>query len=155
MMLNKCLTVAVCFVISISLFTGSIVWAGADQDYENAKESLNEFKQAERLHKYRDKWQKQIERFEHIVARYPKHSRACDSLYNLGKLYQGLADVSYLKSDRKLAAERFEKLAEQCPSSTLADDGLYHAATIYVRIGESSEAKRVLRHCLKAYPKAI
>ncbi len=152
MMLSKCLAVVVCLVISITLLTSSVVWAGADQDYEKAKESLNEFKQAKRLHKYRDKWQKQIKRFERIVERYPKHSRACDSLYNLGKLYQGLADVSYLKSDRKLAAERFEKLAKQCPRSSLADDGLYHAATIYVRIGESSEAKRVLRHCVKAYP---
>jgi N-acetylmuramoyl-L-alanine amidase len=136
----------------LSLVAGAAL-ASIEDDYQKAKTRLTAFSENVSHHKYRDKWMSLIDSFMRIHNKNPKHSRACDSLYNVGGLYRDMADVSHLASDRRMAAQTFERLDTECSSSSLADDGLYNAAMVYVRLGDTDNARRVLTRLLARYPK--
>ncbi len=142
-----------CLALCLGLVAVSPAFAGAEQDYQKAKDAYKRFENEKRLHKYRDKWMDRIGRFERIVEKYGKHRRVCDSLYNIGNLYNGLSRVSFLKKDRLAGAEAFEKLAGRCPDSSLADDALFLAAELFVAIGDIPRARHNLRKSLDRYPK--
>ena len=139
--------------VLVLMLAGFDALAGAEADYQEARAALAEFRKKKRWHKYRDKWLRHIKRFERIAERYPKHKRACDSLYNVGALYRDLAKVSYAERDRRAAGGAFEKLDAVCSSSSLADDGLYWAAVMHLRLGDPGRARRLLSRSLKRYSK--
>lgn len=140
-------------VVLAIVLSGPFAFAGAEKDYDIAKDKLTEFKKSKKLHKYRDKWLKQIGRFDRIVKKHPKHKRACDSRYNIGVLYRDLSEISYSKSDRRASAEYFESISAKCSGSSLADDGLYWSAVMYVRLRDKTRARAVLKRSLKLHPK--
>lgn len=127
-------------------------FAGAEDAYDKAKERYQGFKKKKNLHKYRDKWMVHISAFERLSKKYPNHKRACDSLYNVGKLYRELSLVSIANKDRKAAAAAFEKLAARCGATSLADDGLYLASEMYVKLGNEERAKVMLDRLLSRFP---
>jgi len=139
-------------ILAVFCLTGAPAYAGPEQEYKQAKEALAQFKQKPQLHKYRDKWLKHIEVFQKFAAKYPKHSKGCDALYQAGMIYSDLSEISHLKRDRRAAAENFEELLTRCPKSSLGDDASYYSAETYVKLGDATRAKNTLVRGIKSYP---
>jgi N-acetylmuramoyl-L-alanine amidase len=93
--------------------------AGADskKQYFKAEACYRELKGKPQLMKYRDRWLQCIDEFESVYRLDPAGAWAAAGLYMSGQLYLGLAQRSYLDSDRQEAADRFERVIKQFPDS--------------------------------------
>ncbi|BBO67160.1 hypothetical protein DSCA_10900 [Desulfosarcina alkanivorans] len=70
--------------------------------------------------KYRDQWEKCIDRFQKTYRSDTRGPHAAESLYMIGRLYKGLADVSHRKADRDAAMDYFRRVKRDFPGSTFA-----------------------------------
>lgn len=139
-------------LVGVWLCAAAVVWAGANEDYQKAKDKQAALEKASDKQKFRDSWLKLIDAFSDVVSHYPKSKVACDARYNLGKSYAALSELSHARGDRKRALDAYEDLAKNCRDTSLADDGLFHAAEIYVKLGNKEKAKQSLKQLLASYP---
>ncbi|MBC2713091.1 MAG: N-acetylmuramoyl-L-alanine amidase [Desulfosarcina sp.] len=71
--------------------------------------------------KYRDQWEKCIDRFQVVYRSDTSGPDAAESLYMIGMLYKGLSDKSHRDADLDTAMGYFRRLKRQFPGSTFAD----------------------------------
>lgn len=122
------------------LLLSSTAQAGPEEDYQKARKALEQIENSPSRQKYRDKWEEVCARFEKVVAKHPKSARADDALFMLGRIYERIYRVSYLKSDLDKAVEYYQRLADEYPKSNLADDALVQAGNICLRRNRKAEA---------------
>jgi N-acetylmuramoyl-L-alanine amidase len=71
--------------------------------------------------KYRDQWEKCIDRFQKAYRSDTRGPHAAESLYMIGLLHKGLADNSRRTSDAEAAMEYFRRVKRDFPGSPYAD----------------------------------
>ena len=120
--------------------------------YESARRDYYSLLKSERKQRFHDSWDQVIDKFDAIADKYPQCSKAPDSLFNMGVLYQKLYRKSWLKTDLEKARKAFERLAKSYPKSKLADDGLFGAAQILEEMGRKKEAYKVYDRVRNSYP---
>jgi len=120
--------------------------------YESARRDYYSLLDSERKQRFHDSWERVIDKFDGIVDKYPQCTKAPDSLFNTGVLYQKLYRKSWLKEDLKEARKTFERLAKSYPKSKLADDALMKSAEILEELGDKKNAYIVFARVRSAYP---
>jgi len=70
--------------------------------------------------KYRDQWEKAIDRFQDAYRADEKGPYAAESLYRVAELYKGLSEISKRKSDDSRATDIFRQVKDQFPGSAYA-----------------------------------
>ncbi|BBO73328.1 hypothetical protein DSCW_07450 [Desulfosarcina widdelii] len=70
--------------------------------------------------KYRDQWEKAIDRFQDAYRADEKGPFAAESLYRMAELYKGLSEVSKRKSDGDRATDIFRQVTDQFAGSAYA-----------------------------------
>ncbi|MDT8366698.1 MAG: N-acetylmuramoyl-L-alanine amidase [bacterium] len=120
--------------------------------YESARRDYYSLLESERKQRFHDSWERVINSFDGIVDKYPRCSKAPDSLFNMGVLYQKLYHRSWLKSDLEMAQKSYERLVKSYPKSNLADDALFGTAQILEEMGRKSEAFKVYDKVRNDYP---
>lgn len=88
--------------------------------------------------KYRDQWEKAIDRFQDAYRADEKGPYAAESLYRVAELYKGLSEKSKRKSDRDRATDIFRQVSDQFPGSTYAQKAV---AQLSGEKGAASAAK--------------
>ncbi len=73
-----------------------------------------------RRRKYRDQWQRCIDRFQAAYRASPKGDTAAEALYMTGIVYQGLAEESLRDADRQMALDYFQRVKASFPDSVFA-----------------------------------
>ena len=120
--------------------------------YESARRDYYSLLESERKQRFHDSWERVINSFDGIVDKYPQCSKAPDSLFNMGVLYQKLYHRSWLKSDLEMAQKSYERLVKSYPKSNLADDALFGAAQILEEMGRKKEAYKAYDKVRNSYP---
>src|SRR5680860_722184 len=64
--------------------------------YESARRDYYSLLESERKQRFHDSWERVIDSFDRIVDKYPECSKAPDSLFNMGVLYQKLYHRSWM-----------------------------------------------------------
>lgn len=127
--------------------------ADASAAYAKAKQTYQRLLDSPRKQRYRDQWQRVIDRFEAIPERYPGATEGAGALYLAGKAGRGLYEVSRLRDDARLAAGYFRRVATEYPDSTLADDALLLAGDIEREIlHDDASARSLYRRIGERYP---
>jgi N-acetylmuramoyl-L-alanine amidase len=148
------LTVILSFVLVYSLFHAGPAHGKSycERLYESARRDYYSLLESERKQRFHHSWERVIEKFDEIADKYPQCSKAPDSLFNMGVLYQKLYRKSWLKSDLEKALVVFESLARSYPKNNLADDALFSAAQILEEMGRKDEAYRAFANVRSKYP---
>lgn len=141
-------------LFALLVLAAATALAGADDDYQKAKDAQLRLQKSESAQKRRDEWLKVAEAFEKVIEKHGKGKQACDARYNLGKTYAGLYESSHAPMDRKAAAKAYESLAENCKDSKLADDALYNGGALRAKGKETALAKTDLKMLLVQFPKS-
>jgi N-acetylmuramoyl-L-alanine amidase len=121
--------------------------------YESARRDYYSLLESERKQRFHHSWERVIDKFDGIVDKYPQCSKAPDSLFNMGVLYQKLYHRSWLKSDLEKAQKAYERLAKSYPKSKLADDALFGAAQILEEMGRKKEAYKAYDKVRNSFPR--
>ena len=88
--------------------------------------------------KYRDQWEKAINRFQDAYRADEKGPYAAESLYRVAELYKGLSEISKRKSDRDRTTDIFRQVRDQFPGSAYAQKA---NAQLYGEKGAAPAAK--------------
>jgi len=88
--------------------------------------------------KYRDQWEKAIDRFQDAYRADEKGPYAAESLYRVAELYKGLSEISKRKSDRDRTTDIFRQVRDQFPGSAYAQKA---NAQLYGEKGAAPAAK--------------
>jgi N-acetylmuramoyl-L-alanine amidase len=88
--------------------------------------------------KYRDQWEKAINRFQDAYRADEKGLYAAESLYRVAELYKGLSEISKRKSDRDRTTDIFRQVRDQFPGSAYAQKA---NAQLYGEKGAAPAAK--------------
>ena len=145
-------------IVNLSLFLlgGQETFASrADDLYKKAADDFHSLYEATSFRKQESNWLKTIKKFEYIYSRYPRHRKASDSLYNIGKLYQSLYKWNAKIIFIDLSNQGLRKLVDQYPKSVLTDDAQYMLAQnfeLYKR--EKHFAYREYRKLIKFFPES-
>jgi N-acetylmuramoyl-L-alanine amidase len=118
--------------------------------YEEARADLFELEGDQKRRRFRHHWLNLAKRLDAMGDR-KDHPRRCEALYNAGRAFTGLAELSYLRDDRQEAVERYRRLARACPKSNLADDALLRAAELLAG-SDPRAAKFELDRLFRLYP---
>ena len=121
--------------------------------YESARRDYYSLLDSQRKQRFHDSWERVINSFDGIVDKYPQCSKAPDSLFNMGVLYQKLYRKSWLQADLEMAQKAYERLAKSYPKSKLADDALFGAAQILEERGRKKEAYKAYDKVRNSYPR--
>jgi len=149
-----CFTFALVLVLSYNFFGAEPVHGKSycERLYDSARRDYYSLLESERKQRFHDSWERVIDKFDDIADKYPECSKAPDSLFNMGVLYQKLYRKSWLKGDLEKARQSFEHLARSYPKNKLADDALFSAAQILEEMGDKKEAYRAYTRVRSAYP---
>lgn len=93
----------------------------ARDHYKKAQARYQHLQKNPSLQKYREHWQKSIDAYQKAYQADTDGPLAAASLYGLAQSYQGLADKSYLETDRTQAEQTYEELIRRFPDSAYAD----------------------------------
>ena len=145
------LTIAVFFTVTGSDTARAKTYC--ERLYESARRDYYSLLESERKQRFHDSWERVINSFDGIVDKYPECSKAPDSLFNMGVLYQKLYHRSWLKSDLEKAQKSYERLVKSYPKSQLADDALFGAAKILEERGRKKEAYKAYDKVRNSYPR--
>ena len=85
--------------------------------YRQAENARRRLEKNPRYRKYRDKWMAAIDPYL-AAARAGDASTAAAGYYRAGSMYLGLAEHSFLKSDRKKGLDYLERVVRRYPDST-------------------------------------
>lgn len=118
--------------------------------YEEARADLFALEADPKRRRFRHHWLNVAKRLDAMGDR-KDHPRRCEALYNAGRAFAGLAEVSYLRGDRQEAVERYRRLARACPKSNLADDALLRAAELLAE-ADPQAARFELDRLFRLYP---
>lgn len=145
----------VILALSYNFFRADLVYGKSycERLYESARRDYYSLLESERKQRFHHSWERVIEKFDEIVDKYPQCSKAPDSLFNMGVLYQKLYRKSWLKSDLEEARQAFEHLARSYPKNRLADDALFSSAQILEEMGRKKEAYKVFNKVRNTYPR--
>ncbi|BCA79461.1 N-acetylmuramoyl-L-alanine amidase [Desulfuromonas sp. AOP6] len=125
----------------------------AENDYHQAKANYQKLLDSRQKQLYRDSWVRVRDQFVAVKEKYPRHSRAADSLYMAGKTTEGLYRVSLVAADAREAVAFYDDLATLYPESSLADDGLYLSGSILAEVlAESAQAYLRFARLIERYP---
>jgi len=89
----------------------------AKDKYVAAEGCYNRLLKSAKKLKYRDQWLKCIDNFKAVYRDDPSGPWAPAGLYMAGKLYQGLYDRSFKKSDKQAALDNYERIINHYPRS--------------------------------------
>lgn len=143
---------AILLVVALALPSSSVRAASAEDAYQQARLDYFALRGDEKRRTMRHHWESVLERLDKSVAALKGGPRRCEALFNAGRAWHEMSDVSYLRSDREEAIRRYGRLVESCPRSPLADDALFHTAALQRRFDEAAAARTVDR-LLARYPK--
>jgi len=136
---NVCLTVVLLFLAGF-LCSPSVVAAadkgkdGAESLLESAGRCRKVLEASPKKKVYRHNWLTCINRYEKVVATYPKSSQAAWALFRSAGLYVGLYTYSRLDSDLDQAITLYRKLVEEHKDHSLADDAQYKIGEIFFKL---------------------
>ncbi|MBU3914374.1 N-acetylmuramoyl-L-alanine amidase, partial [bacterium] len=142
------------FVVCFLLIKSSpIVADSVDGLYDKAAQKYHKLYEKTEFREQADNWLKTIKQFQLIYMNYPRHSKAPQALYNIGRLNRSLFRLNgkaiYL--DRSNIA--FRKLVSEYPDSPLADNGQYLLAENYeIHYGDKNLAYLEYEKVIKLYP---
>lgn len=97
--------------------TKAVEASPARNHYQKAQALYQHLQKNPSLQKYREHWKKSIDAYQKAYQADADGPLAAASLYGLAQSYQGLADKSYLKSDRTQAEQTYEELIRRFPDS--------------------------------------
>jgi len=124
------------FVIVILFFCFSILSASSSAardagsmlaDADSCRRSLY---QSSQKMKYRHHWEKCIRRYEALIKNYPDTDQAAWALYQTGRMYKDMFEISQMNSDLDQALKVFRLLSDRHGNHRLADDGLFWSGEI-------------------------
>lgn len=112
----------ICLLMLVLMVSSPVLADKADRRYKKAAKKYYQLIQDTPFRKQTQNWLNTIKEFERIFETWPKHRRAPDSLFNIGKLYRSL----YTKNQEVVYLNRsnisFRQLTNQYPDSSLSDD---------------------------------
>ena len=117
----------------------------AEQAYQAARKGYYALKKDPKRRKFRDSWLTVAHRFEAVARKYPKSSRAPDSLFSAAQLLSDLSRISLLAEDATASMEDYRALLEGHPRSSLADDAALALARAYLDREQPEAARKVLQ----------
>lgn len=92
----------------------------AKADFKTANTFYKRLMDSPAKQKYRDQWEKAIDRFQLAYRADEKGPYAAESLYRTAVLYKGLSEKSKRKSDRERAMDLFRQVNVRFPGSVYA-----------------------------------
>jgi N-acetylmuramoyl-L-alanine amidase len=113
------------------LFSSPAVADRVDRQYQKAARKFHELYRDTSFREKADNWIKTIKQFQLIYQNYPRHARASQSLYNIGRLYRSLFKWNSKTIYLDKSNITFRRLVKGYPNSTLADDAQYLLAENY------------------------
>ncbi len=129
----------------------SAEWNG---NFQAGWDSFHSLQKNNALAKYRSHWLSTAEKFQRAYSADPYGSYAPKSLYYLGRVYEELAERSYLHADRLKALDYFQRVLNRFGSHAWADDAHFRMARIYAfQLREKEKAIQQLHLLLQDYPK--
>ena len=106
--------------------------AGEAEAYAQARLDYFALRKDEKRKPYRHHWMQVIRGLDRGAGKLKGDDR-CGALFNAGRAWHDVSEISYLQDDREEAIRRYLRLVELCPRSSLADDALFHAAELQQR----------------------
>ncbi len=129
------------------------VAAGPAEACARARESYQGLLKAPEKMRYRDQWERVIDRCLMVARKYPGTPEGAEALLLAGKAWQGLYGVSRVAEDAHQAVTVYLRLPDEYPGSPLADDALLAAAGIEETALKDRAAAWGLYHdTLERYP---
>lgn len=144
-------TYAAILLIASLLLPAPALAAAADDAYQQARLDYFALRKDEKRKAYRHHWMDVIRRLDRGAARLAGDAR-CGALFNAGRAWHELSDISYLQDDRAEAIARYRRVADGCPRSNLADDALFHTAELQQK-RDADAARKTLDRLLAAHPR--
>ncbi|HUM13241.1 MAG TPA: N-acetylmuramoyl-L-alanine amidase [Myxococcaceae bacterium] len=117
----------------------------AEQAYQAARKGYYALKKDPKRRKFRDSWLNVAHRFEGVAKKFPKSTRAPDSLFTAAQLLSDLSRISLLAEDAAASMEDYRTLLEGYPRSSLADDAALALARAYLERDQPEPARKVLQ----------
>ncbi len=141
------------FVFGIISSKSSLVLASPEGDlYFLAQKSFYQLKSSSEKQKFRHHWMKTIKIFSKVIDRFPKSNEACKAEFTIGKLYEGLNDISKNSKDLEKAVHHYNQVYTKFPSRSLSDDALYRMAEIYLINKKINYASILFKEITIKYP---
>jgi N-acetylmuramoyl-L-alanine amidase len=132
-------------------------WAGKSNSpaelYYQAKKSYYKLMGSVEKQKFRHQWEKVIQAFSKVQARFPKSRQAYKAVYTIGRLYEGLNGVSKNSKDLDQALRYYKKVSQDFSPGTLTDDALYESAEIYRDKKDFPSAAGIFKTIFEKYPR--
>ncbi len=125
--------------------------AGVAEDYQQARLDYFALRKDEKRKAYRHHWMDVIRRLDRGAEKLRGDDR-CGALFNAGRAWHEVSEISYLQDDREEAMRRYRKLADACPRSALADDALFHTAELQQK-RDPAAAGQTLDKLLASWPR--
>ncbi|PID40872.1 MAG: N-acetylmuramoyl-L-alanine amidase [Proteobacteria bacterium] len=94
--------------------------APAPSHLARAHKAYKQLMDSPRKQKYRDQWEKCIDRFKVVYRANTRGPHAAESMYMIGYLYKGLSGVSRRADDKKLAMDYFRRVKHDFSGSPFA-----------------------------------
>lgn len=148
--MRKSLSLLFAFLLLLPGPTAAAATA-AEAAYEQARLDYFALRKDEKRRQWRHHWQRVIAGLDGATKRLRGDAR-CKALFNAGRAWHDLSEISYLQSDREEAIARYRRLADDCPRSSLADDALFHMAELQ-RKRDPAAARSTLDRLLASHPK--
>jgi N-acetylmuramoyl-L-alanine amidase len=120
--------------------------------YEQATRARATLQSSKRLVARRNEWEKVIQAFRQIVARYPQSGFSDNALMAEGDMYREMAVRFKTPRYAENAQKAYRRVAADYPSSSLADEALFAAFEIAQSGGSSREVSDAARAYLDAFP---
>lgn len=117
--------------LSFLVCTSSVHADSTERTYRAAARNFHKLYKDSPFRKYQSNWIKTIEKFQSIYRNHPRHKRADDSLYNIGRLYRSLYKWNHKQIFLDRSNIAFRRLVRDYQSSSLADDGQFLLAENY------------------------
>jgi len=125
----------------------------AEKLYSKAKHSFYQLKGSADKMARRDQWLNTIDDFLKVYHSNPRSYPAYKAIFTIGKLYEGLYEISRNPKDSDLALGYYGKLIQEFESDRLKDDALFRRGEIYFDRGHHTLAEKEFEKITFEYSK--
>jgi len=139
-------------LLLVALLVPAAAPAATEADaYAQARLDYFALRKDEKRRPFRHHWMQVIRGLDRGAEKLRGDDR-CGALFNAGRAWHDVSEISYLQDDREEAIKRYLRLVDLCPKSSLADDALFHAAELQQK-RDPAGARRTLDRLLATWAK--
>ncbi|PIQ98771.1 MAG: hypothetical protein COV66_12760 [Nitrospinae bacterium CG11_big_fil_rev_8_21_14_0_20_45_15] len=136
---------------SVALAPAKAKAESAESLYTKAKHSFYQLKGSPDKMARRDQWINTVDDFLKVYHSNPKSYPAYKAIFTIGKLYEGLYQISKNPKDSDLALGYYGKLLQEFESDRLKDDALFRRGEIYFDRGHYTLAEKEFEKIVREY----